>query len=227
MLNEILFVGEILLCFFLVILAYKLFGKMGLFVWVGMSIILANIQVMKTIGIFGLVTAMGNVIYSSIFLVSDILNEIYGKREAKKAVWLGFFTLIATTLVMQLTLYFIPDVSDTLSPHLAAIFSLLPRITAASLTAYLMSQLFDVWLYALIKKYHRRKYLWFRNNASSIISQLIDNGTFTFLAFVGVFSWTIMWQIFLTSYIMKIIISISDTPFVYWARNIKTFWFKD
>jgi len=200
---------------------YKLFGKTGLFVWVGMSVILANIQVMKTIQIFGYVTAMGNVIYSSIFLVSDILNEIYGKAEAKKAVWLGFFILLSTTILMQITLLFIPHESDLLSPHLQAIFSFLPRIAFASLTAYLISQLFDVWLYALIKKFHGKKYLWFRNNASSIISQLIDNSIFTLLAFVGLMSWEIMWEIFITSYILKIIISISDTPFVYLARSMK------
>ena len=86
MYNELLFFGEILASFLLVMLAYKLFGKIGLFVWVGMAVILANIQVFKTIQIFGLVTAMGNVIYSSKFLVTDIFNEVHTKKDAQQSV---------------------------------------------------------------------------------------------------------------------------------------------
>ena len=61
----------------MVILIYRLFGKTGLYIWTAVAVILANIQVMKTIQVFGLVTALGNVIYSSLFLVTDIINENY------------------------------------------------------------------------------------------------------------------------------------------------------
>ena len=105
--NELLFFAEIVISFFMIILAFKLFGKAGLFVWTAMAIILANLQVYKTIQIFGLVTALGNVIYASTYLITDILTEQYSVKEAKKAVWLGFFVLLATTILMQLTLYFI------------------------------------------------------------------------------------------------------------------------
>jgi uncharacterized integral membrane protein (TIGR00697 family) len=122
---------------------------------------------------------------------------------------------------MQITLYFIPDDSDFLSEHITAIFSLLPRIAFASLVAYLISQSHDVWFFATLKNKHKKKYLWVRNNLSTISSQLIDNIIFTLMAFVGVFSWSIIGQIFLTSLILKVIIATCDTPFLYWARKIK------
>jgi len=221
MFNELLWTGLLVINFFLVILAYKFFGKTGLYAWVALSMILANIQVMKTIELFGFVTAMGNIIYASIFLVTDIIDELYDKKSANKAVWIGFFVLISTTIIMQITLCFVPHESDFLGSHIKAIFSFLPRITIASLTAYLISQFHDVWFFLLLKKKTKGKYLWLRNNVSTITSQLIDNIVFTLIAFVGVFSWAVIAQIFITSYIMKIIIAVCDTPFIYWAKRIK------
>ena len=221
MLNEFLWISSIIISFLMVILIYRLFGKTGLYVWTAVAVILANIQVMKTVQVFGLVTALGNVIYSSLFLVTDIINENYSKKDAQKAVWIGFFVLIATTILMQVTILFIPHESDFLSEHLTAIFSFLPRIAFASLVAYLISQTHDVWFFAKLKKKHKKRLLWFRNNSSTIISQLLDNIVFTLIAFVGIFSWDIIGQIFLTSMIMKVVVAICDTPFIYWARNIK------
>jgi uncharacterized integral membrane protein (TIGR00697 family) len=221
MTNELLWIGLLLTNFLIVILAYKLFGKTGLYVWTAVAVILANIQVMKTIQIFGLVTAMGNVIYSSLFLVTDIINENHSKKDAQRAVWIGFFVLIATTIIMQISIQFIPDESDILSEHITEIFSVLPRIAFASLIAYLISQSHDVWFFAKLKNKHKTRYLWLRNNLSTITSQLLDNTIFTLIAFVGVFSWNIIGQIFLTSFILKVIVAACDTPFVYFTRKIK------
>lgn len=221
MLNELLWIGLLISSFFIVILSYRLFGKTGLYIWTATAVILANIQVMKTVQVFGLVTALGNVIYSSLFLVTDILNENHSEKDAQKAVWIGFFVLITTTIVMQITIQFIPDQSDFLSEQIAAVFSFLPRIAFASLVAYLLSQTHDVWFFSKLKKRHDKKHLWLRNNLSTTISQLLDNIVFTLIAFVGVFEWVIVAQIFLTSMILKVIVAACDTPFVYWARGIQ------
>lgn len=221
MINEILWIGLLVSNFLMVLFAYRFFGKTGLYIWTAVAVVLANIQVMKTIEVFGLVTALGNVVYSSLFLVTDIINENYSKKDAKRAVWIGFFVLVATTIVMQITIRFIPHESDFLSEHISAIFSFLPRIAFASLIAYLISQSHDVWFFATLKMKHKNKHLWLRNNLSTISSQLIDNVVFTLIAFVGIFSWSIIGQIFLTSMILKVIVSICDTPFVYWARRFK------
>lgn len=226
--NEILWFVLMFTNFIGIALSYRLFGKTGLYVWIGMAIILANIQVMKTIKFFGLVTAMGNIIYGTTFLATDILCENHGKKEAKKGVLIGFFVLLSTTVIMQISLLFTPDESDMLSPALIQIFSLLPRITVASLTAYLISQLHDVWAFDFWKRKTRSKHLWLRNNISTIVSQLIDNVVFTWVAFVGfgifwtqVFPNDIIIQIFVTSYIMKFIVAVFDTPFIYLSKGLR------
>jgi uncharacterized integral membrane protein (TIGR00697 family) len=226
--NELLWFALLFASFAGIIIAYRLFGRTGLYAWTAMAIILANIQVMKTIEFFGLVTAMGNIVYGTTFLVTDILCENYGRREARRAVEIGFFTLIVFTLLMQICLAFIPHESDTLSPALEQIFGIMPRITIASLTAYLVSQLHDVWAFDFWKRRTKGRFLWLRNNASTMVSQLIDNAVFTWIAFVGfgvfweqVFPWELIAEIFVTSYIMKFIVAVLDTPFVYIARVIR------
>ena len=63
MLNEVLWIGSMVVSFLMVVISYRLFGKTGLYIWTATAVILANIQVMKTVRVFGLVTALGNVIY--------------------------------------------------------------------------------------------------------------------------------------------------------------------
>ena len=123
MLNEILWFGLLFFCLSAVIIIYRLFGRTGLYIWTGVAIILANIQVLMTVEIFGMVTALGNVTYSSIFLITDILNENHTKKDAQKAVWVGFFVLIAAMVIMQITILFVPYESDIISEHIKEIFN--------------------------------------------------------------------------------------------------------
>jgi len=204
-----------------VLLVYRLFGRTGLFVWIGFSTVLANIQVVKTIEIFGLTATLGNAMYGSAFLVTDILNEKYGKSEAKKAVWIGFTTLILLTIIMQLVLLFKPSEVDFAQESLETIFGLMPRIAAGSLLAYIISQMLDVYLFSFFKKlYPKDSQFWIRNNGSTMISQLIDTFVFTSIAFIGVYPMNEWIHIFITTYLLKLIIAILDTPFGYIAKKM-------
>ena len=86
--NELLWLLLIAVNFGIVILAYRLFGKLGLYAWIGVAIIIANIQVLKTVELFTMVATLGNIIYGTTFLTTDILSEVYGKAAAKKAVFI-------------------------------------------------------------------------------------------------------------------------------------------
>jgi len=223
--NEILWLAMLLANFLLIILAYKLFGKWGLIMWIPISVIVANIQVIQTVELFGLVATLGNIVYASSFLVTDILSENYGKEEAKKAVWIGFFSLIATTLLMNLALAFQPLAGDefatTAHSATSTIFSLMPRIAVASLTAYFLSQRHDVWAFHFWKKrFPKNNQLWLRNNLSTMISQLIDSVVFVLIAFYGVFETAVLLEIFITTYVLKFVVAAADTPFVYWGKAI-------
>ncbi|WP_319229619.1 queuosine precursor transporter [Draconibacterium orientale] len=223
--NEILWLAMLLANFLLIILAYRLFGKWGLVMWIPISVIVANIQVIQTVELFGLVATLGNIVYATSFLVTDILSENYGKEEAKKAVWIGFFSLISMTFLMNLALEFLPLEGDEFAgiTHEATstIFSLMPRIAIASLAAYLLSQRHDVWAYHFWKKrFSKDHQIWLRNNLSTMISQLIDSVVFVAIAFWGVYELPILIEILLTTYFLKWIVAAADTPFVYWGKKI-------
>jgi hypothetical protein len=201
-------------------LLFRLFGKDGLFVAIVISIILCNIQVLKIVEIFGLTATLGNILYGSIFLATDLLSELYGKDKARRGVWFGFYALIFTTVIMQLALLFKPAPDDFIDPALRQIFSFLPRVAAASIIAYLLSQFHDVWLYHVLKKRFENRHLWLRNNVSTMISQLIDSLIFCTIAFWGVFPKNIFIEILITTYAIKWIVAILDTPFIYLARRM-------
>ncbi len=223
--NELLWLAMLLVNFFLIILAYKLFGKWGLIMWIPISVIVANIQVVQTVKLFGLAATLGNIVYATSFLTTDILSENYGKEEAKKAVWIGFFSLISMTMLMNLALLFTPLEGDVFASvtHEATstIFKLMPRIAVASMAAYLLSQRHDVWAYHFWKKrFPKDNQVWLRNNLSTMVSQLIDSIVFVLAAFYGAYETVVLFEIFITTYFLKWIVAAADTPFVYWAKRI-------
>lgn len=219
--NEIIWILFALVNFSLLLLFYRLFGRMGLFAWIGMATVIANIQVLETVELFGLTATLGNIIYGTAYLATDILNEKYGKKDAKKAVWLGFSTLITMTIMMQVVLVFEPGSDDIAHGSLATIFGMIPRVAAGSLAAYAISQYFDVWIYDKLRKlFPSDKNLWIRNNGSTVISQLLDTAVFCTIAFYGEYPTSIWLEIFFTTYIIKFAVALIDTPFMYIAKNL-------
>ena len=77
---------------------FRRFGRTGLYALIVLDIIICNIQVVKVVELFGLVTTLGNILYASIFFATDVLGEVYGKRAAREGVWLGFTSLLGATL---------------------------------------------------------------------------------------------------------------------------------
>ena len=216
--NEFLWGIMLLVSFVSVLMAFRLFGKSGLYLWCGLSVVIANIQVLKTVELFGMVSTLGNIVYASSFLATDILTELYGRRAAIKGVAIGFFSLVVMTLLMQLSLWFAPHESDFAQPALETLFALLPRIAGASLLAYLVSQTHDIWAYGFWKKrFPALRWLWLRNNASTVVSQLIDSAIFSFAAFAGMFDMNVVLSIWLTTCLFKWVVALVDTPFIYAA----------
>lgn len=217
--NNLLWIAFILVDLSLAVLIYRFFGKFGLYALIVASVITANIQVIKTVQLFGLTATLGNVLYGSIFFTTDILSEVYGKRAARRGVWLGFIGMALMTLWMQIGLKFIPDISDFSQDSFVTIFSLMPRIAAGSMIAYLISQHHDIFAFHFWKKKTAGRFLWLRNNASTMVSQAIDTIIFCTIALWGIFDTNTWLQILATTYLLKLLVAIIDTPFIYLAKR--------
>lgn len=221
MYNELLWLGFALLDLSLVLVVFRFFGRIGLYGLIVFNLIICNIQVLKTIELFGVSTTLGNILYASIFLSTDLLNEFYGKKEAQRGVLLGFICLGLATMYMQIALLFTPGPDDFAQPHLAAIFDFMPRVALGSMLAYLLSQWHDVWAFHAIRARTGERFLWLRNNASTLVSQLLDSLVFCTIAFWGVFPLGVWLEIVATTYIIKALTAGLDTPFIYLAKRLR------
>ncbi len=175
---------------------------------------------------FGLEQTLGNVLFAVTFLITDILSECEGKKSANKAVIIGIFCSVFFLILSQSWFLYVPSESDWAMPSIRAVFENTPRMIMASLVVYAASQLFDVWLYhkwwAFTEKKFgdKRRFLWLRNNGSTLISQLINSLLFTVLAFAGTYDILTLLSIFGSGYIIFIFTTLLDTPAVYLARLI-------
>lgn len=218
--NSLLWIGFVFANLGIIVLAFRFFGRYGLYAIIVAAVITANIQVLKTVEVFGLVSTLGNILYGGIFFATDILTEVYGKKAARRGVWLGFIGMALMTLWMQFGLTFIPHTSDFSQEALLTIFSLMPRIAAGSMTAYLVSQHHDIWAFLFWKRKTKGRFLWLRNNASTMVSQAIDSAIFCTIALWGVFDSSTWLQILLSTYLIKLFVAVIDTPFIYLAKRL-------
>lgn len=230
--NEILLIVSLPATYFLVLLCFRVFGKAGLFLWTVIATIAANIEVLIVVDAFGMEMTLGNILFASTFLVTDILSENFGKAEARRAVFLGIATSVLFIFISQTWMLYIPSSSDFASPSIHTIFSNTPRLMFSSLAAYAVCQLFDVWLYhkwwdfTEKRSKDRKRFLWLRNNGSTLVSQLINTVLFNVMAFAGIYSVSTLVSIIVSCYVIFIVTSLVDTPFVYLARKLHEKGFK-
>ena len=221
----VLWIIMLLFCFSSILIFLKLFGFAGLYVYSALAVIIGNIQVLKTVDFFYSPepVALGTILFSSTYLCTDILSEHFGKDKAQKNVLISFVSFLFVTIVMLVTIGFNPSANDWAQDSLENIFTPMSRFFIASMIAYLVSQYFDVWIYSTIKNLTMNRFLWLRNNLSTILSSLIDNTVFSILAWIilnpnpETFYNVIMIYI-LGTYILRIVIALIDTPFMYLSK---------
>ncbi|MEY8331906.1 queuosine precursor transporter [Lachnospiraceae bacterium 47-T17] len=225
--NEWILILSLVITYGMTLLFYRLFGKSGLYCWTALATIAANIEVLIVIVAFGMEQTLGNILFASTFLVTDILSEIYGKDASKKAVGIGIATSLSFIVISQSWLIYTPAASDFAMPHMQAIFSNTPRLMFTSFLVYAICQRFDVWAYHKWWAFTTKKcgdstrFLWLRNNGSTLVSQFLNTLLFTFGAFAGIYDFSTLLSIVWSSYIIFIVTSLADTPVVYLARKIK------
>ena len=220
--------------FFIAFLAYRLFGKTGLLVFIVLSVIAANIQVNKGVDYtmlgYTFSATMGNVMFGGIFLANDLLNEKYGRKEARKAVFISIFAgLSFVTLMCISTLYqtiagdaFYNQTNDALNLFFSINGGTLKAIIIGN-AVYLVSQLFDVFIYSKLKSYNSElKWLWLRNSGSTAISQIIDTTLITYgFAFAGIIPMEYALEMVFTTLLIKYIITAINSPLFYLIAFVK------
>ena len=137
------------------VMMYRFFGRHGLLACIVLSILLANLQGPKLTVIFGMQTSLGVIFYSSIFFATDLMSEKFGKKEADRAVMMGFSISVIILVMLSISLLFLPSIqgNQTFSTEVhqafVTILDFTPRFIIGSLFSYLISQRFDVWCFQI------------------------------------------------------------------------------
>ncbi|MCE2992541.1 MAG: queuosine precursor transporter [Candidatus Jidaibacter sp.] len=238
--SEILSIFLLLFCFGSILLLWKLWQELGLYLYNILAIIIANIQVLKVSPfiISSEPIALGTVLFATTFTVSDILTEHFGPKSAQMALKLSFTAQVLMTAFMMITLIYPSAGSDIkglgedgliIDPVQYAMFILfMPsvRLLAASLIAYFISQMLDIYLFKLIKDLTHKKFLWLRFNVANMVSGLVDNIIFSVLAWVllnpnPVTLHTLVFTYILGTYAARVLVSITSTPVIYLTHRFK------
>lgn len=220
--NELLFFATILTTFLLVVFAHRFFGKNGLYAWIAFAVVFANILVTKCVRLFGMEVTLGNVLFGTVFLCTDMLNEFYGYRASRRGVFVGLYAILSFLALSQLGLAFAPSSLDTVDGSMQVLFALSPRTCLASVSMFLFSNLLDVWLFQKIKALTDGKMLWLRNNVATCISQVVENFFFFLIAFGGLFDFPTIVELTLCVSLIEVLVAFCDTPFLYLARGVGT-----
>lgn len=219
--NNILLIISIIGIFSLMLIIKKFLGKEGIIGWMGLASVLANMLILKSVDILGISATLGNVLFASNFLATDMLTENYGYKEAKKGVLFAIISVVIYLIIGQGALLFTPNASDIAQPLFETLFSFAPRITLASVSMFALSNFVDIRLYEYLRKKTDGKKMWLRNNLCTIICNGGENFLFYAIAFGGIMSINEMIMIALSATIIEVLIAICDTPFLYISKKIK------
>lgn len=185
-----------------------------------------NLMGAKVTTLFGVAVSVGIFMVPVTFLITDIVEEVYGRQVTQKFLMTGLATLIILMGFVFLFVALPPAERYTMNEEYRLIFGQSMRMLLASITAFFLSQLHDIWAFSFWKKKTKGRFLWLRNNLSTMGSQAIDTLIFMFLAFYQTapqFTAGFIIQLAIPYYLFKISFAALDTPLVYlgvkWLRK--------
>ncbi len=194
-----------------------------------LCLILANLLGTKITTIFGIRVSVGIFFVPFMFLITDVISEVHGKTKAKEFVYISMFCLIFLVIATYFSIILPANDAWGNQEAYASVFGGSLRMIIASMIAFGLSQFHDVFTFHILKEKTKGKYLWLRNNISTMISQLIDTTVFMFIAFYNInpkFTVPFIISLIIPYYLFKIAFAIIDTPFVYllvnWLRKTET-----
>lgn len=219
--NNLLLVISIIGVFSMMLIVKKIFGKEGIIGWMGIASILANLLLIKSVNLLGISATLGNVLFASNFLATDMLTENYGYKEAKKGVRFGIAAVIIFMIITQFALLYIPNSEDIAQTSFELLFGFVPRISIASVSMFALSNFVDIRLYEWLRKKSNGKKMWLRNNLCTIICNGGENFLFYLIAFLGIMDIGTIVSIAASATIIEILIALCDTPFLYISKKVK------
>jgi len=164
---------------------------------------------------------MGVIPFPVTFIVTDIINEYFGRRGIRFITFVGMSMVLFVLLLLQIDMA-IPaaSISPVTDEAFNAVFGISARIIVGSLTAYLIGQLVDISVFHFVRKRTGGRLLWLRATGSTVVSQLIDSFVVLFIAFSGTLAVSDIVSVGVTNYLYKFGIAVAITPLLYVVHSL-------
>jgi queuosine precursor transporter len=189
------------------------------------SMILVNTLGTKITTIFGIRVSVGIFFMPLLFLITDIVGEVFGRKTSSLFVNISTVMLLFMFIMMGLCIILPPNPNWPLQDAYVSIFGSSMRMTIASLISFIVAQHIDVLAFSFLKKVTKKKHLWIRNNVSTMLSQFLDTTIFMFIAFYHInerYTAAFIFSLIIPYWLFKVLFALLDTPFCY----LGVWWFK-
>ncbi len=200
--------------------------KLFLFALYLTSMVLVNTLGSKITTLGSVRASVGVFFMPILFLVTDIIGEVYGRKTSAQFVNLSTIMLVFMFLMVGLCIILPANETWNLQESYAIIFGSSMRMTFASLCSFFIAQHIDVFTFSFMKRITKEKHLWIRNNVSTIISQLFDTTIFMFITFYKMtdrYTFSFIWSLIIPYWAFKVLFALIDTPLCYlgvwWLRK--------
>lgn len=150
------------------------------------ALLISNIAATKVVAFGPIIMDGGALLFPLIYVIGDILTEVYGYKYARRAIWTGFIVMLIGVVTLTAVRYLPPAAEYQDQASFEAVLGFFPRIVLASLAAYLIGEFVNAYILARMKVKAKGKNLWQRLIASSIVGELLDTVIFATIAFAGI-----------------------------------------
>jgi uncharacterized integral membrane protein (TIGR00697 family) len=178
-------------------------------------LITANIIAVKLISLYGFILPAAILIFPLSYIIGDVLTEVYGYRQARRVIWLGFSCNFITVVAIWIG-QMLPSASfwDGQASY-ERILGYAPRLLFASFLAYLVGEFSNAFVLAKMKIATKGRWLWLRTIGSTLIGQGLDSAIFMTLAFVGTIPLNALFSAVVIQWLAKSLYEAVVTPLTY------------
>lgn len=181
----------------------------------------AKLVDLARIGSYPVTVSVGMLAFPLTFVLTDIMNEFYGAPATRFVTYVGLAMLLVIFVILLIASS-LPAAHNNPYPAewFGKIFGSSMRLIVASLTAYLVGQLLDIFTFTVLKRAARGRHIWLRATGSTVISQLVDTVVVQFINFSGILSVADIWALAVNSYVLKFGLAVAMTPVIYLGHEI-------
>ena len=177
----------------------------------------SNLIAIKLVDLFGKTLPAAILVFPIIYILGDVITEVYGFKRARQTIFIGFGCNLIFVAVVWISIQLSPSEAFENQSSYEIILGTTPRILLASFCGYLIGELSNSYLLIVIKAATQGKWLWMRTIGSTIVGEGLDSVIFITIAFLPILPASVVIEMILIQWVVKVIYEIIATPITYAA----------